>query len=110
MAFLITSARHYSKLLYSCNRHGAGSIIRQGNRLWRAQCRTEATYTSPFQANQISIIQSKVDKSSTSFQENDQAVNELCGRFEKLHKDAAEGGPLKARDKHVQRGKMLVRE
>ncbi|KAF4547410.1 Hypothetical protein D9617_43g040260 [Elsinoe fawcettii] len=74
------------------------------------QRRGEATYTSPFQAAQVSILQSAVDKSSKQFEENEKAMKDLCHRFEFLHKEAAMGGPEKAREKHVQRGKMLVRD
>ncbi|KAF2157452.1 carboxyl transferase [Myriangium duriaei CBS 260.36] len=74
------------------------------------QRRGEATYTSPFQAAQISVIPTTVDKSSSGFQQNETAMKELCARFEDLHRQSALGGPQKARDKHVQRGKMLVRD
>lgn len=74
------------------------------------QRRGEATYVSPFQAAQVSILQTTVDKSSPGYQENEKSMKELCHKFEFLHKEAAMGGPAKAREKHVQRGKMLVRE
>lgn len=72
--------------------------------------RAVATYTSPRQAAQISILQSTVDKSSPSYQENEKNVDELMRRFTFLHNEAAKGGSAKAREKHIARGKMLVRE
>lgn len=74
------------------------------------QQRGQATYTSPAQAAQISVIPTAVEKSSQGYQENEAAMKDVCARFEDLHRKAALGGPQKARDKHVQRGKMLVRE
>lgn len=58
----------------------------------------------------MSILQTTVDKSSAQYKENETAMSDLCHRFDFLHREAAMGGPAKARDKHVQRGKLLVRE
>lgn len=76
----------------------------------RSQQRCVATYTSPQQASQISILQTAVDKNSEGFKENAAALGELTQKIASLHEKAAEGGSQKARDKHVQRGKMLVRD
>lgn len=76
----------------------------------RSQHRGVATYTSAQQASQISILQTTVDKNSEGFKENAAALSELTQKIAQLHEKAAEGGPQKARDKHVQRGKMLVRD
>ena len=75
-----------------------------------SQQRSVATYTSPQQASQISILQTAVDKNRDGFKENAAALGELTEKVARLHEKAAEGGPQKARDKHVQRGKMLVRD
>lgn len=37
-------------------------------------------------------------------------MGELMQKIASLHETVAKGGPEKARDKHVQRGKMLVRD
>jgi 3-methylcrotonyl-CoA carboxylase beta subunit len=76
----------------------------------RQQDRGVATYTSPQQASQISILQTAVDKNSDGFKENAAALGELTKKIAQLHEKAAEGGSQKAREKHVQRGKMLVRD
>lgn len=76
----------------------------------RSPQRGVATYTSPQQASQISILQTAVDRNSDGFKENAAALGELTQKIGQLHEKAAEGGPQKARDKHVQRGKMLVRD
>ena len=60
--------------------------------------------------DQISILQTAVDKNSDGFKENAAALGELTQKIAQLHEKAAEGGSQKARDKHVQRGKMLVRD
>jgi len=77
---------------------------------FQAQRRLVATYTSPFQAKQISILQTVVDKNSKNYQENEKGMSELCQQFSSLHDKAAMGGSAKARGKHIARGKMLVRE
>lgn len=76
----------------------------------KLQCRSVATYTSPQQANQISVLQSTVDKNSSGFRENAAALGELTQKIAELHEKTSQGGPQKARDKHIQRGKMLVRD
>jgi 3-methylcrotonyl-CoA carboxylase beta subunit len=75
-----------------------------------SQQRSVATYTSPSHASQISILQTSVDKNSDGFKENAAALGELTRKIAQLHEKTAEGGSQKARDKHVQRGKMLVRD
>jgi len=76
----------------------------------QVQKRGVATYTSPFQAKQISVLQSTVDKNSKIFQDNAKSMSELCDKFSSLHNEASLGGSAKAREKHIARGKMLVRE
>ncbi|KJX93302.1 3-methylcrotonyl-CoA carboxylase like protein [Zymoseptoria brevis] len=75
------------------------------------QCRrTAATYSSPQQANQPSIIQTTVDTQSNGYKENAAAMAEYTARLAELHATAAKGGSEKSRKKHVERGKMLVRD
>lgn len=74
------------------------------------QLRTAATYTSPHQASQLSILQTAVDPSSNGFKENAAAMAEYTNRLTALHEKASLGGPEKSRQKHVQRGKLLVRD
>ncbi len=37
-------------------------------------------------------------------------MGELTQKIAELHEKTSQGGPQKARDKHIQRGKMLVRD
>ncbi|EME45695.1 hypothetical protein DOTSEDRAFT_127958 [Dothistroma septosporum NZE10] len=74
------------------------------------QRRRVATYTSPHQAAQISLIQTAVDKNSNGYQGNAAAMKEYMDSLTALHEAAAKGGPEKARSKHVERGKLLVRD
>lgn len=76
----------------------------------RTQHRSVATYTSPQQASQISVLQTAVDKNSDGYKENAASLGDLTQKIAALHEKAAQGGPQKAKDKHVQRGKMLVRD
>ena len=77
---------------------------------WVGCRRTAATYTSPRQAAQISIIQSNVDTNSERYRDNASSMGELTSRLVTLHAEAAQGGSEKARQKHRDRGKMLVRD
>lgn len=76
----------------------------------RLGARSAATYTSRHQAAQISVLQTAVDTNSTSYVDNKKSMQELLDSFTTLHRKAALGGSEKAREKHVARGKMLVRE
>jgi 3-methylcrotonyl-CoA carboxylase beta subunit len=58
----------------------------------------------------LSIIPTSVDTSSAEFKENKRHMDEAIERLHTLHSKIALGGPEKARQKHVQRGKMLVRD
>jgi 3-methylcrotonyl-CoA carboxylase beta subunit len=51
-----------------------------------------------------------VDTSSADFKENARQMKEAIDRVKELQRAAAQGGTQKARDKHIQRGKMLPRE
>ncbi|KAK9414226.1 putative methylcrotonoyl-CoA carboxylase [Seiridium unicorne] len=72
--------------------------------------RAIASYTAPYQANAISLIQSNVDSTSDEFKENERLMNEAMERLEKLTRTVQQGGPAKAREKHLARKKMLPRD
>ncbi|KAI9929999.1 hypothetical protein ASPWEDRAFT_35250 [Aspergillus wentii DTO 134E9] len=72
--------------------------------------RSIASYTHPHHASAVSTLPTAVDTSSPDFQENSQQMKELLDRMSTLHGTIAQGGPQKARDKHVARGKMLPRD
>lgn len=72
--------------------------------------RTVATHTSSHQAAQISILPTTVDANSKTYQDNASSMSSLIQKLSELHADAAKGGPVKARQKHIDRGKMLVRD
>lgn len=98
--------KHWARVLPKHLQRAPSSITRG-----RVQpTRNAATFTSPQQAQQISVLQTLVDKQSAAYQENDSATKELLHKFEELHTEAARGGSDKARQKHVSAGKMLVRE
>lgn len=72
--------------------------------------RTAATYTHSHHAEAVSVIPTAVDTNSNDFQENKRQMDEATAKLVELHSKIALGGPQKARDKHIQRGKMLVRD
>ena len=79
----------------------------------RPQCvarRSIATHTHSFHADQISVLRSNVDTGSAEYKEKAAAMDEVLGKIRDLRAKIALGGTAKAREKHVQRGKMLVRE
>ncbi|KAF2083956.1 carboxyl transferase [Saccharata proteae CBS 121410] len=69
-----------------------------------------ATHTHSHHAAAISILPTTVDKQSKEYKENAEEMGKLVDELEELHTQIALGGSQKARDKHVQRGKMLVRD
>ncbi|XXH02318.1 Methylcrotonoyl-CoA carboxylase beta chain, mitochondrial [Hypoxylon texense] len=76
----------------------------------RLPARTIATYTAPYQANAISVLQSNVDSTSDEFKENQRLMDDAMARLEQLTRRAQQGGPAKAREKHIARKKMLPRD
>jgi len=76
----------------------------------RRNVRHIATYTAPYQASQISLLKSAVDTNSPTFSENARNMDELVRKLTALHEQVSLGGTAKAREKHISRGKMLVRE
>ncbi|KAK4888224.1 hypothetical protein LTR27_012871 [Elasticomyces elasticus] len=72
--------------------------------------RSLATYTSPTAAAQLSTLPSTVDTSSPTYRSNATAMQKLTSHLETLHIQTARGGSEKARQKHVSRGRMLVRD
>lgn len=72
--------------------------------------RTIASFTAPYQANAVSVIQSNVDSTSDEFKDNERLMAEAMARLEKLTRAAQQGGSAKAREKHIARKKMLPRD
>ncbi|CAF9923789.1 MAG: Methylcrotonoyl-CoA carboxylase beta chain, mitochondrial [Gomphillus americanus] len=74
------------------------------------QRRSIAVHAYTHHATALSTIQSKIDPSSQQFRENTSAMDHLVSSLKEQHKRIVTGGPAKARDKHVARGKMLPRD
>lgn len=72
--------------------------------------RAIASYTHPHHASAISVLPTVVDVSSPDFRENGQQMKELVDGMTEMHTKIAQGGPQKAKDKHIARGKMLPRD
>lgn len=76
----------------------------------QSSSRSVSNYTFPHHANAISVLPTTVDPESADFKENAAQMNELLESMTKLHDKIAQGGPEKAREKHIARGKMLPRD
>ncbi|KAI1614010.1 propionyl-CoA carboxylase beta chain [Exophiala viscosa] len=72
--------------------------------------RTAATFTHPRHAQAISVLPTLVDKSSPEYKENASQLSSIMAKYADLHQKINRGGPQKSRDKHIQRGKLLVRD
>ena len=72
--------------------------------------RSIATHTFSQHASSISILPSKTDTFKPEFKENARQMADLMARMNALHASIQEGGPTKAKEKHVARGKILPRE
>lgn len=72
--------------------------------------RAIATHSYNHHASALSVLPSNVDKSSADYQENARQMGEAMAQMQELHRTVEAGGPAKARDKHIARGKMLPRE
>ncbi|EXJ78460.1 propionyl-CoA carboxylase beta chain [Capronia coronata CBS 617.96] len=74
------------------------------------QARAAATFTHRHYAQAISILPTLVDRSSADFKDNATQLTEVMAKYADLHQKIMRGGPDKAREKHVKRGKMLARD
>lgn len=72
--------------------------------------RSIASYTHPHHASAISALPTAVDTSSPDFKENAEQMQKVLDQMNTLHSTIAQGGPQKAKDKHIARGKMLPRD
>ncbi|KAL8790116.1 MAG: hypothetical protein Q9213_000818 [Squamulea squamosa] len=72
--------------------------------------RSIATHTYAHHAKQLSILPTNVDTSSPTFRENVSNFGALMREMEDLHRKIEKGGTEKAREKHIAKGKMLVRD
>ncbi|KAL4961824.1 putative 3-methylcrotonyl-CoA carboxylase, beta subunit (MccB) [Aspergillus stella-maris] len=79
-------------------------------RIANSQSRSVANYTHSHHASAISVLPTAVDTSSPDFKENAQQMQEVLDHMNFLHSTIAQGGPQKAKDKHIARGKMLPRD
>ncbi|OJJ48374.1 hypothetical protein ASPZODRAFT_62143 [Penicilliopsis zonata CBS 506.65] len=76
----------------------------------RLQTRWISRYTHPHHASAISVLPTAVDTASAEYVENSRQMKELLDKMTGLHTKIAEGGPQKAREKHIARNKMLPRD
>jgi 3-methylcrotonyl-CoA carboxylase beta subunit len=58
----------------------------------------------------LAAITSKIDSESGEFRANQTAMRALTAELAQRRATAAEGGPLRARERHLARGKLLPRE
>jgi len=78
--------------------------------LVRPASRAIVTHCSPHQANAISVLPTIVDPSSEEYRENARQMGEVMAKLEELTKKIHQGGPPKARERHIARKKMLPRD
>ncbi|PSR93871.1 carboxyl transferase domain-domain-containing protein [Coniella lustricola] len=102
-----TTASNTAKSRLSGKRHAVASSPGSSP---AAATRSIATFTPPHQAQAVSTIPTAVDPSSDEFKENSRAMDEVMARLRDLTATAALGGPKKARDLSISRGKMLPRD
>ncbi|KAI9648994.1 hypothetical protein NHQ30_001560 [Ciborinia camelliae] len=72
--------------------------------------RTVATYCPPTQAKAISVLPTNVDPSSEEYTQNESQMKPLLDHLSSLTAKIHQGGPPKAREKHIARKKMLPRD
>ena len=74
------------------------------------QQRFIAEFSHSHHDSKLSILSTTVDTASAEFKENAEQMNNVLATLGKLHSKIEIGGPSKARDKHISRGKILPRE
>ncbi|ODV92207.1 hypothetical protein CANCADRAFT_30445 [Tortispora caseinolytica NRRL Y-17796] len=68
------------------------------------------TYVASGIQNQMSVLKTKIDSSDPEFVQRSQAMKDLISELDQLHAKFALGGSEKARQKHISRNKLLVRD
>jgi 3-methylcrotonyl-CoA carboxylase beta subunit len=96
--------------------------VRTGYAAYRQSCRAKqpfhgqqpsrsiASHTYGHHAAALSVLPTNVEVSSADYTENARQMGEAMARMRELHQKIEEGGPARAREKHIARGKMLPRE
>ncbi|KAI6783046.1 methylcrotonoyl-CoA carboxylase beta chain-like protein [Emericellopsis cladophorae] len=69
-----------------------------------------ASLTPPHHASAVSRLPSTVDVESPEFRDNEAAMATVMDKMHTVTARIQQGGPEKARQKHLQRGKMLPRD
>lgn len=72
--------------------------------------REAATHTHAHEAASLSILPTAVDKHSAEYKQNASDMSTAITKMQDLYSKISLGGPQKARDKHLARGKMLPRD
>lgn len=72
--------------------------------------RAASTFTHPVHAAAATVLRSSLDVESDSYLLNQRATSDAILKLQSLTSRLSLGGPQKARDKHVARGKMLPRD
>ncbi|KAH8147676.1 uncharacterized protein LAJ45_08140 [Morchella importuna] len=78
--------------------------------LRRLPHRTITTHTHPHFTTPVSVLPTHIDTSSDTYAANAAHMSVLNTQLRELHRTIALGGPAAAREKHLQRGKMLPRD
>ena len=74
------------------------------------RARSIATHAHAEHVAILSRLKSNIDTSSNDYLQNVQAMDAALVQLRQLHARLQEGGSSKAREKHLERGKMLPRE
>ncbi|KAL8686047.1 MAG: hypothetical protein Q9218_007383 [Villophora microphyllina] len=72
--------------------------------------RTIATHTYSHHARALSILPTDIDTSSPTYKQNATAYTTLLSSISSLHQKNSLGGPPRAREKHLAKGRLLVRD
>jgi len=85
-----------------------GNLQRQG--LKGAVNQTRRFTTSNRTFSPLSVLPNNVDVNSDAYKSNFTSMSSLVNEMDSLHSKIALGGPEKARQRHIKRGKMLARD
>ncbi len=63
-----------------------------------------------FEGGLVKALTSSIDATSTEFRANETAMRALVAELQARRSKAAEGGPIRSRERHLARGKLLPRD
>src|SRR5262249_3808714 len=92
------------------NVRDSGQFRTLRNRNHGRHCVPSSIKATSYVEGTLAILSSSIDKNAAEFRANAERMQALAAELQKRRAEAALGGPERARERHVARGKLLPRD